>query len=218
MAEDLFDGLLELEGTFYNEGHSLGVEDGRRAGLVEGRFFGLEKGFEKYAAMGRFHGRSIVWAGRLQPSPQDPPVRNLHREEASNVTTQDQASGLLQSDLVQEPTEEACLHRVKDQGSPSTLPLLPDNPRLEKHVRTLSALVEPSSLSTANGEDSVSDFDDRFKRAEGKVRIIEKLIGEVGNHETINGAAFGGHGKGTSPKLKTQEDGIEDISILHARH
>lgn len=215
MADDLFDGLLELEGTYYNEGHSLGVEDGRRAGLVEGRFFGLEKGFEKYAAMGQFHGRSIIWAGRLQPSPQGPPVG---KEETSNANTQDQASERLQSDSIQEPTEEACQHRSQDQGSPSTLPLLPENPRLEKHVRTLYALVEPSSLSTANNEDSVSDFDDRFRRAEGKVRIIEKLIGEVGNHKTINGAAFGGHGRITSPKRKPPEDGIEDISVLHARH
>lgn len=218
MAEDPFDGLLELEERFYSEGHSLGVDDGRQAGLVEGRFFGLEKGFEKYAAIGKMHGRSVVWAGRLRPSPQDLQVGNLHRVEASNANTQDQASGLLQSDLVQDPTEEACIHRVQNQASPVTLPLLADNPRLEKHIRTLYALVEPSSLSTANNEDSVSDFEDRYKRAEGKVRIIEKLIGEDSNEETINGPAFGGQGKRTSQKQKAGDDGIEDISILRARH
>ncbi len=218
MGEDPFDSLLELEEKFYSEGHSLGVEDGKRTGLVEGRIFGLEKGFEKYATIGKLHGRSVVWAGRLPPSPQDARGRNLPGEETSNPRGQGQASRTFESDKVQDFEEEKCLHQAPNQDSPSALPLLPNNPRLEKHIRTLYALVEPSSLSTANNEDSVSDFDDRFKRAEGKVRIIEKLIGEDNNDETINGPAFGLHGKGTGQRLKPGDGGIEDMSVLHARH
>lgn len=60
-------------------------------------------------------------------------------------------------------------------------PSLPANPRLEKQIRTLYALVEISSLSTANTEEAVADFDDRLKRAEGRVKIIEGMIDEGGD-------------------------------------
>jgi len=33
-------------------------------------------------------------------------------------------------------------------------------------------------LSTENTEEAVSEFDDRLKRAEGKAKIIERLVGE----------------------------------------
>ena len=63
--EDPFEKLLGLEDDFYKEGFDLGVKDGKRVGLIDGRLFGLENGFEKYVAMGRLHGRATVWAGRL---------------------------------------------------------------------------------------------------------------------------------------------------------
>ena len=214
MEEDPFDSLLELEEKFYDEGHSLGVEDGRRAGLVEGRLFGLEKGFEKYAAMGKLHGRSVVWAGRLPPSVQDSQVGGFPKQKAFDSEKQDQASRPLQSDVVQDVKGGACTPQVEDQGDQvSGLPLLPSNPRLEKHIRTLYALVEPSSLSTANSEDAVSGFDDRLKRAEGKVRIIEKLVGEKNQGGTIDGSDVSGHGN-----RKARDGGIEDINVLQARH
>ena len=217
MSEDLFDGLLELEEKFYGEGYSLGVEDGRRAGLVEGRLFGLEKGFEKYAAMGKLHGRSVVWAGRLPPPPSSRVV-NVSRQEASDDQAQDQAPSLLQSELVKDTGEEPGLHQIQNQDSSGEIPLLPDNPRLEKHIRTLYALVEPSSLSTLNNEDSVSHFDDRFRRAEGKVRLIEKLIGEENKDAIGTEAASGGMGRGTGQVPQGGGGGIEDIRALQARH
>ncbi|KAL8388069.1 hypothetical protein RB595_009478 [Gaeumannomyces hyphopodioides] len=58
------------------------------------------------------------------------------------------------------------------------LPPLPANPRLRKNIVTLHALVEPETLSTENTDEAVNDFDDRVKRAQGKVRIIEKTTGE----------------------------------------
>ncbi len=214
MAEDPFDDLLELEEKFYEEGQRLGVEDGRRAGLIEGRFFGLEKGFEKYAAMGKLHGRSVVWAGRL-PLSKTVSHGKVLSEEVPNAKRHDQASMLLQAELVPNVEEEASPGKIQSKGSLAALPV---NPRLEKHVRTLFALVEPSSLSTANNENSVTDFADRFKRAEGKVRIIEKLVGEEKNNEVISGAISSGTGKGTSQNRKVGDGGIEDMSVLQARH
>ena len=57
------------------------------------------------------------------------------------------------------------------------LPPLPKNPRLEKNVEMLFALVEPDTLSTANTDEAVQDFDDRLKRAQGKAKVIERMVG-----------------------------------------
>ncbi|KXX81952.1 Protein ORAOV1 [Madurella mycetomatis] len=58
------------------------------------------------------------------------------------------------------------------------LPPLPQTPRLEKHVRTLYALAETESLSTENTDEAVNDFDDRLRRAQGRAKIIERMVGE----------------------------------------
>ncbi|KXL51238.1 hypothetical protein M433DRAFT_41364, partial [Acidomyces richmondensis BFW] len=60
-----FDMLLSLEDQYFNEGYQLGVADGARAGKIEGRLFGLEKGFEKALEMGRLNGQTVVWKARL---------------------------------------------------------------------------------------------------------------------------------------------------------
>ncbi|KAF5969220.1 hypothetical protein FCOIX_11009 [Fusarium coicis] len=65
-------------------------------------------------------------------------------------------------------------------GETCTLPPLPKNARLEKNINTLYALVEPDTLSTENSDDAVQDFDDRVKRAQGKVKIVEKMAGSGG--------------------------------------
>ena len=84
---DPFDDLLSLEDKFYKEGYDLGVSDGERAGRVEGRLFGLEKGFEKYAAMGRLHGRAIIWAGRLPEIRVPADVEMMGGEKKSATTS-----------------------------------------------------------------------------------------------------------------------------------
>ncbi|KAF2732432.1 hypothetical protein EJ04DRAFT_544660 [Polyplosphaeria fusca] len=58
------------------------------------------------------------------------------------------------------------------------LPRLPRNSRLEKHVSMLHALTDPLTFSTDNAEEAVADFDDRFRRAGAKAKIIERLVGE----------------------------------------
>lgn len=71
--QDPFDALLSLEDQYYAEGHALGIADGSRAGRIEGRVFGLEKGFEKFLAMGHLHARAAVWASRLPSSREQNP-------------------------------------------------------------------------------------------------------------------------------------------------
>ncbi|MCJ1466324.1 hypothetical protein MMC07_004943 [Pseudocyphellaria aurata] len=170
--DDLFDDVLQLENTFYNEGYGLGVADGKRAGLVEGRTVGLEKGFEKYASMGRLNGKAIIWAERL-PSAL---ARDQNAHHAT-VTIATERRGL------REWRPKASRSPAAIASQAFVLPALVDNLRLEKHIRTLYALVEPSSLSTDNTEEAVSDFDDRLKRAEGKLKIIEKITGETSGEE-----------------------------------
>ncbi|KAK5740427.1 hypothetical protein LTR17_004690 [Elasticomyces elasticus] len=64
---DPFATLLNLEDQYYTEGYNLGVTDGSLAGRIEGRLFGLEKGFSKFTEMGRMNGRAAVWKARLPP-------------------------------------------------------------------------------------------------------------------------------------------------------
>ena len=137
---DPLDSLLSLEDQYYTEGFNLGVADGSRAGRIEGRIFGLEKGFEKFAGMGRLGGRAAVWRARTENGG-------------------DGESGLVKLDASE---------------------------RLTKHIHRLHTLADVSTLSTENSEDAVSEFDDRFKDATAKARLISRMIGEdEAYHETI---------------------------------
>jgi hypothetical protein len=189
MDSDPFDDLLGLEDKFYDEGFQLGSTDGAKAGRIEGRAFGLEKGFEKYIESGRLHGRSIVWAGRLAQSKS----KASDRREDSVSQGRDQ------------PTISALDGTIKFLS----LPELPHNSRLEKHLKVLYALSEPISLSTENSEDAVSDFDDRQKRAIGKIKIIERLVGEEGSS-----SSYGSQ----QNSVGIADAGIEDVNVLRARH
>lgn len=176
---DPFEDILNLEEEFYSTGYTQGLSDGITAGRIEGRTFGLEKGFEKYVEMGRLHGKSIIWANRT-PSLQKPqiPTASKSAVKQDNETTKDKIS-----------------HDIK-------LSELPKNERLAKHVKVFHALAEAESLSTENSEEAVGDFDDRFKRAVAKAKIIEKMVGE-------------GQGQGGT---KSSGDGaIEDVSVMKAR-
>ena len=219
---DLFDSLLNLEETFYKEGYAAGVVDGERAGLVEGRIFGLEKGFEKYVRMGRLHGKAVVWAGRLPSRPQNQTRPRPSNNDRIHFTKTQGQTGVPAGDGETPSPPVATSEKGQPPSAATTasalnlLPILSDNPRLEKHIRTLYALVEASSLSTANTEEAVADFDDRLKRAEGKVKIVEKLIGEIGDGETI--IRDGGKQEGRASQKQSSGDGsIEDISSLRVR-
>ena len=210
--DDPFDFLLTLEDGFYKEGYDLGVSDGNRAGLIEGRSFGLEKGFEKYASMGQLYGRAVIWSGRL-PVSRDDPVSD--KQDASAAYTERVFKGL----SVQENNVAGIQSEVENLPGRTRVPELPPNTRLEKHIRTLYALTEPESLSTDNDENSVSEFDDRFNRAEGKTKVIEKLTGETNSSGTLEHSSSNLSGvESKDGKVKKGDGGIEDISSLRARH
>ncbi|KAK3645749.1 hypothetical protein LTR56_008936 [Elasticomyces elasticus] len=65
---DPFATLLNLEDQYHTEGYNLGFTDGSLAGRIEGRLFGLEKGFTKFTEMGRMNGRAAIWTARLPPT------------------------------------------------------------------------------------------------------------------------------------------------------
>lgn len=211
MEDDPFDSLLALEDSFYKEGYDLGLSDGNRAGLIEGRLFGLEKGFDKYASMGKLYGRAVVWTGRL-PISRDIPVSD--RQDASPADTE----RLFKGQSVQR-SNGAVQSGVEKLQRRTRIPGLPANTRLEKHIRTLYALTEPESLSTDNNENSVSDFDDRFNRAEGKIKVIERLTGDTVSQDILEYSPSDLSGlEPKDRKVKKEGGGIEDISSLHARH
>ncbi|USP76736.1 uncharacterized protein yc1106_04010 [Curvularia clavata] len=145
-SSDPFDTLLTLEDTLYTAAYDLGVADGAHAGRIEGRIFGLEKGFEKFAALGELHGRSVVWGSRL-PGLTSP---NSTQDETSPEATQEKR-----------------------------LPPFPKNERLKNNTTLLHSLTDPETFDTANTEEAVADFDDRFKRAGAKAKVIERIVGEA---------------------------------------
>jgi len=199
MESDPFDDLLGLEEQFYDEGYQLGAADGAKAGRIEGRIFGLERGFEKYAECGKLHGRSLVWLNRLPNAP---------KFRAGNGSRQDIGKDGMVAEL-----NSVSARSTGQVQSQSHLPSLPKNTRLEKHINVLYALTEPASLPTENTEDAVSDFDDRFKRAAGKIKIIEKLIGEEGSATSGSLDAPGSSGNTKA----TNGDSIEDINVSKIR-
>lgn len=79
-ASDPFDDLLGLEEQYFADGHALGVQDGSKAGRIEGRIFGLEKGFEKYLVMGELAGQCSIWRARLHQN-----TRNTQNADNSEI-------------------------------------------------------------------------------------------------------------------------------------
>jgi hypothetical protein len=205
MDDDLFEGVLNLEDDYYEEGYKQGVEDGSRTGRIEGRLFGLEKAFEKYLAMGQLNGRACVWAARM-PSNMNIGSIGVDRTSTTNGTKSDAEVRGIEADVTF--TKET-----------AALIPLPQNARLEKHVTTLYALTEAESLSTQNNEESVSDFDDRFKRAVAKAKVIQNIIGERdvdlnADEETDIQAGADSKERGVKiTRAATTERNIEDFGI-----
>ncbi|WYZ41351.1 hypothetical protein EsH8_V_000246 [Colletotrichum jinshuiense] len=166
MASDPFDDVLTLEDQFFAEGFRQGTEDGIQAGKIEGRSVGLAKGYEKFFESSRIHGRSVVWANRL----------SLHQKGATQPSNSTSSSGTIN----QQPQEST---ETPEQKAFSLPPLAP-NARLEKNVTAAFALVEPDTLAKENSDDAVNDFDDRLKRAQGKVKLIERATGEASFNES----------------------------------
>ncbi|KLJ10501.1 hypothetical protein EMPG_09243 [Blastomyces silverae] len=221
MDHDLLDSLLDLEDGFYKEGYELGATDGARTGYSEGSVFAVEKGFEKFQEIGRLYGKAIVWAKRL---PGDHGF--LHLPSTSTATSLPDTSTISSSSSsppkAQGPDCENDTVDILNSGTTHTpatllpaLPPLPRNSRLEKHIASLLSLVDPLALSMENSEDAVEDFDERLKKAMGKVKLIERILGE---QNTSDGSSV------TNNKNNSREgnrpvdgDSIEDFGTLPAR-
>lgn len=204
--EDIFDSLFHLEDSYYNEGYRLGVEDGSRSSRIEGRLFGLEKGFEKFFEMGRLNGRACVWAARM-PQKATIEERSLDQDSLPKNASKSITAGTDSSN----PTSEESLRVLS----------FPHNSRLEKHISTLYALSEPESLSTENTEEAISDFEDRFKRAQSKAKIIENIIKErevvLNDEETDINKQNGGKREGVQiTKAAAAEKNMEDFGLKGA--
>lgn len=102
--------------------------------------------------------------------------------------------------------------------SNTTLPTIASNSRLAKHIDTLHALTDPRTFSPLNTEEAVVDYDDRFKRATAKTKLIERSIGEAGlqSADALPASPSGAKRQGMKPKRdgKKGEDSIEDFSGL----
>lgn len=72
--------------------------------------------------------------------------------------------------------QETSTSGAASEKKPCSLPPLPNNARLEKNINMVYALVEPETLSTANSDEAVQDFDDRLKRAQAKAKVVTKMI------------------------------------------
>lgn len=183
---DPFDSLLTLEDDLYTSAYAQGTADGARAGRIEGRIFGLEKGFEKFAALGELHGRASVWGARIPPSKPVP----------------EQAAG---SDIKNGTAVE--------ENSKPALPLFKENDRLKKHIQMLLGLTDPATFSTRNEEDAVADFDDRFKRAGAKAKVIERIIGETKSSSSSDRESSQGSARNVrlTGATKKGDDSMEDF-------
>ncbi|OAG07542.1 uncharacterized protein CC84DRAFT_1175330 [Paraphaeosphaeria sporulosa] len=180
---DPFDSILTLEDDLYTTAYAQGAADGSRAGRIEGRIFGLEKGFDKFAALGQLHGRAVVWGARLPAAP------------------------VLPTNL--EPSVE----KEKDSEA-QVLRGLDGNERHRKHIQMLHGLTDPLTFSTLNTEEAVADFDDRFKRAGAKAKIIERIVGETASPkspERDSAEAAAGNIRVSGQKTKKGDDSMEDF-------
>lgn len=202
-TEDPFSSLHNLEEDFYQSGYSLGVTDGARAGRIEGRAFGLQKGFEKFVDLGKLAGRSNVWVERLPKGnhrTEDIAEGNQRPKHAASSGSAGEQSRTFND----EDSRKALLHH------------LPANERLQKHVQTMWALVEPATFSTQNTEEAIADFDDRFKRATAKAKVIEKIVGELpieGSMSDEDGLS-GKRGEIKVSREQRAEKNIEDFGAL----
>jgi hypothetical protein len=198
-STDPFDTLLTLEDTLYTSAYTLGARDGAHAGRIEGRIFGLEKGFEKFAALGTLHGRAAVWSGQISRPAQT---------SASTNTPTSRDFGMNSGAASERPKGIGGEEGVKaesERREEGRIPRLDVGERTRNHVEMLHALSDPATFSTLNTEDAVADYDDRFKRAAAKAKIIERIVSTAPS----SSAKRGGNEAGAKGK---RDDNMEDFS------
>lgn len=161
MSVDPFDELLELENDFYKEGFEAGVADSAYAGLIEGKLFGLEKGYDKAIELGKARGRALVWEQRLAKDLGAP----TNAESGSTDTT-----------LSSKSDAETDISTIASKLDP-----LPNNARLRKHVDFLVSITDPTSVPKDNSDESVSEVDERVTKIRARMKMLSNLWGEPAN-------------------------------------
>lgn len=163
MSDDLLDSVLDLEETSYQAGFDEGKADGAQAAFTEGLTLGMERGYQKALEMGKLHGRALMLNACLF----DP-----------NPTSVDDQADLCVTASASATSSKSLGNDDADTLSITSLPSLPDNPRLKKHVDILLKLTDPETLSADNSDEAVDAFDERMKKAIAKAKVIDKLIDE----------------------------------------
>jgi len=205
---DPFNSVLTLEDDLYTTAYNLGATDGAKTGKIEGRIFGLEKGFEKFASLGVLHGRSVVWGARLPSQKLDldagvaeskgvENVRNEAKREGGIEVGTDQNSGIGGETIEEANAQEA-------EKLQCVLPPLPSLPRLPPHITLLHSLTDLTTFSTENSEEAVADLDDRFKRGQSRAKLVELLIKEPSSADKLS---LFENAKGSSRKGMTVSGG-----------
>lgn len=172
--EDIFAPALSLESTVYQRGYEEGYTDGLESGKIEGRALGLEKGFGKFLEAGKIYGKGIVWKARLNECGKGQRGKSGRMAAREGDTGGDEdESGKADSTAVVEERHQNCPRKDSDHH----LPPLKPNPRIEKNIGTILELMDPETLSTMNDDEAVKDFEERYKGAAAKAKVIESLIG-----------------------------------------
>jgi hypothetical protein len=163
MATDPFDELLELENGYYQEGYDAGVSDSTYAGMIEGKVFGIEKGYEKALDLGKLHGRALLWQGRFRSDHAQEPLQSLNpiSSEVSRL------GGIIRA-----------------------LPQLSESSRLQRHIEGLHATSKGSTIAKDNSDEAVTEFDDRIARAKAKAKIVANIAGEPVNPTSTSNAGI----------------------------
>ena len=154
MASDPFDDLLDLENDYYQEGYDAGVADSTYAGMIEGKVFGVEKGYEKALELGKLHGRGLIWqvrtqAGKTGVSAEDSGSPSAHTPDSLRL-----------GDIIR--SQAQCL----------------ESGRLHKHIEALYTASDGSTIAKDNSDAAVTEFDDRIARAKAKGKVIANITGE----------------------------------------
>jgi len=169
-GDDPFDSLLSLEQQYHTEGYNLGYADGSKAGRIEGRVFGLEKGFEKFAELGRLNGRAAVWQARL---PSESSKDSDGEIELGQLSGSDRLRKHVRrlgeltdpEDLSTENSEEAVQdvdERVKDAKAKATL--------ISRIVGESEDVVTATTTGSATGSKESTRRGVRVKADEAQVR------------------------------------------------
>lgn len=164
-----FDNLLNLEDQYYQEGLELGIADGQKAGRIEGRLFGIEKGFEKFFFTGEMNGRASFL---FQQIPSEPPsaeaAGSTHLEaEEKNA----KLKALLER--FEEVVQQAAANNIRVRAEEE---VEDHGQRLTKQIISLFDLTDPATLSSLNTEEAIDDFDERKRRAKAKLIMIDQAL------------------------------------------